>query len=146
MTQPLRYLLDTNILLAYIRAGKLGQHVDATYGLRTSPIRPLICVVSVGEIRAFAPRNKWGEKKIARMTAILAELVWVDIGDPEVLDAYVHVVNSRPKGWVIPQNDMWIAAATRASHATLLTTDTHFDYLAGRYIERELIDPAKGKP
>ena len=146
MSGAVRYLLDTDILLAYIRAGKLGQYVEDTYAIRASAFHPLICVVTVGEIRAFAPRNNWGQDKIATMNELLEELVWVDIADPQVLDAYVEVVNSRPKGFTIPQNDMWIAAAACATKAVLLTTDDHYDYLAGRLIEREKIDPAKGKP
>lgn len=142
---PRRYILDTNILLAYIRAGGLGQHIEAKYGLRASPFRPLICVVSVGEVRALGARNRWNDEKTVRMNELLSQVVWVDISEPGVLDAYVAVVNSRPKGWEIRDNDKWIAAAAAATKACLLTTDTDFDYLAGKLIEREWIDPKLGK-
>ena len=102
--QP-RYLLDTNILVAYIRANALGRYVEETYGLQSSPFRPLICVVTVGEIRVLAAKWGWGEKKVQRMGKLLHELVWVDIGEPEVLDAYVCVDTSRPSGIEIPQNE-----------------------------------------
>lgn len=142
---PRRHILDTNILIAYIRAGALGQHIEAKYRLQASPFRPLICVVSVGEVRALAARNRWNDEKTARMNQLLGQVVWVDISEPEVLDSYVEVVNSRPKGWEIRDNDKWIAAAAAATHACLLTTDKDFDYLAGRLIEREWIDPTLAK-
>ena len=144
---PRHYLLDTNILLAYVRAGALGTYVERQYGLSASPFRPFICVVSVGEIKALAARRGWGEKRLTRMRTLLDELTWVDLGEPEVLDAYVDVVNARPRGWVIRDHDRWIAAATRATGARLLTTDTDFGYLAeAGFIQRDYIDPALGKP
>ena len=143
---PRRYILDTNILVQYVRASRLGEYVEGKYALRASPIRPLVCVVVVGEIRSLAVRWGWGDSKLGCMDRLLRELVWVDLSEPEVLDAYVHVDTSRPKGWVIPQNDRWVAAAAHATGACLLTTDKHFDYLAGTFIQREYIDPALGKP
>jgi len=146
MSAPARqYLLDTNILVAYARANRLGEYIERRYALRASPFRPIICVVTVGEIRSLAAKWAWGEKNLGRMHSLLNEFVWVDISTPEVLDAYVLVDVSRPRGWVIPQNDRWIAAAARATGTCLLTADTHFDYLAGSVIEREWIDPALGR-
>ena len=40
------------------------------------------------------------------------------------------------------QNDMWIAATTHASHATLLSTDTDFEHLAGNWLDFVCIDQA----
>jgi hypothetical protein len=48
------YLLDTNILLALIRNGPLGQYIDATYALRNQASKPLIIAVTKGEIRSLA--------------------------------------------------------------------------------------------
>jgi hypothetical protein len=48
------YLLDTNILVAYVRAGPLGESIESTYGLRQPGFKPLICVVSVGEMLSLA--------------------------------------------------------------------------------------------
>src|SRR5262249_11886634 len=58
--------------------------------------------------------------------------VSVDIDQPAVLDAYVefewfslrHPGGARNMG----KNDLWIAAATKATGATLLTTDTDFNH------------------
>ena len=144
---PPHYLLDTNILLAYVRGGNLGEYVEREYALSASPFRPFVCVVSIGEIKALAARRAWGEKRLARLSKLVEELTWVELGDPEVLEAYVDVVNARPRGWTIRDNDRWVAAVARATGARLLTTDTDFDYLAeAGILQRDYIDPARGKP
>ncbi len=48
------FLLDTNILLAYIRFGLLGQYLEATYNLYGLQPAPFISIVTEGEIRAIA--------------------------------------------------------------------------------------------
>jgi len=48
------YLLDTNILLAYVRRGDLFRRVEASYSLTTAVPAPAISIVSEGEIRALA--------------------------------------------------------------------------------------------
>lgn len=53
MSEPL-YLLDTNVLLFLARGGALGQHIDARFGLRAARQRPLVCVVSHGEVWVLA--------------------------------------------------------------------------------------------
>jgi len=53
--------------------------------------------------------------------------VAVDISDTRVIDAYADFSTlARANGWPIfhDKNDLWIAAATRVSGATLLTTDS----------------------
>ncbi|MFW6107275.1 MAG: PIN domain-containing protein [bacterium] len=141
-----KYLLDTNILVAYIRANALGQYVEESFALRASHFRPLIRVVTVGEIRVLASRWRWGTKKQQAMERLLSELVWVDISDPEVLDAYVLVDTSRPRGKEIPQNDRWIAAAARATGSRLLSTDRHFGFLPDGLLDFEWIDEELVKP
>lgn len=147
MTGTTQYFLDTNVLLAYIRAGHLGQFIEKKYNLQALPFKPLICAVTIGEIKAIAAGRAWGEAKIKLMEQVFAKVVKIEIGDPEVTDAYALAKNALPNGIGIPQNDLWIAAATIAAQARLLTTDKHFDYLAEQgKITREWIDPKFGRP
>ena len=60
-TAPGCYLLDTNILVAYVRGGRVGQHVEKKFQLRTSPYKPLISIVSVGEVLSLANQFAWGD-------------------------------------------------------------------------------------
>jgi tRNA(fMet)-specific endonuclease VapC len=136
-------ILDTNVLLAFIRAGNLGQRIEEQFQLRSSPFRPLLSVISVGEIHALARRFNWGQSKIDVMATLLDELVWVSIDAEEVIDAYSDVyLACEPVGKKIGQNDMWIAATARATGATLLTTDKDFDHLGETLINRIWIDQA----
>ncbi len=127
------YLLDTNVVLALVRGGPLGQYIDVTYGLRKAKRRPTISVVTHGEVRVLARRNNWGDDKCAALQRALDALVTVDVNITEVIDAYVeidiysqlHPDGARNMG----KNDLWIAACAMASGATLLTTDKDFDHL-----------------
>lgn len=143
MPAPL-YLLDTGVLMALINGKELGERIDAAYGLRASPNRPLVCIVTHGELWALAEKNGFGEKKRDAIRGMLDHVVTVDVSDEAVIRAYAevyaalhrHVKGSRTN---IGENDMWIAACTRAVGATLLTHDAHFDALAPDIIQRHRI-------
>jgi predicted nucleic acid-binding protein len=135
------YLLDTNVLVAYIRAGPLGKYIERAYQLMEAPFKPLICVVSVGEVFALSLKFQWGASKRDTLDNLLNELVWIDVNTPEVLRAYAEISHySESIGRTKPQNDYWIAAAAKAAGATLLTTDKDFDDLADVQIKRAWID------
>jgi predicted nucleic acid-binding protein len=135
------YLLDTNILVALVRGGKLGRHTENTYGLSKEPFKPLISVVTVGESLKLVREFGWGQVKIDRLWNLLQHYVWVDINNREVFDAYAEIADHCERnGRTKPQNDYWIAATARVTGATLLTTDKHFDDLHGEYLQRIWID------
>lgn len=140
------FLLDTNVLLALIRGKALGRYIDVTHRLRDRLNRHLVCVVSHGEIWTLADQNGWGDEKCDALRVMLDNLVTVDISSQAVIDAYVEVVRaarSSPGGSQTNrgENDFWIAAATRASDAILLTTDHDFDPMHPKVIQRFFIDP-----
>ena len=139
------YLLDTSVVLHLVRGGDLGRHIDATYGLSTASSRPLVCIVTHGEARVMARRNGWGEPKLKALQRAIDDLVTVDISAPTVIDAYVEldlVSQASPAGArTMGKNDLWIAAAARASEARLLTTDRDFDHLIPDYLDGDVIDP-----
>src|SRR6266545_7828233 len=127
------YLLDTNVVLALVRGQALGASIDETYKLSRAKQRPLVCIVTHGEVRVLAHRNGWGGKKMQTLQHALDQLVTVDIHHPAVIDAYVsldlvsqsHREGSKNMG----KNDLWIAAVTKAAGAVLLTTDNDFSHL-----------------
>jgi len=47
-------LLDTNILLELVRDKDLGKHISSQFNLKSAVHRPLISIVTVGEIWALA--------------------------------------------------------------------------------------------
>ncbi len=150
MAVPL-FLLDTNILVALIRGGQLGQYIDTTYQLRGQPYKPLICVVTKGEVLSLARQFGWQAAKLQALAQLLQnDVVVVDIDQTAVIDAYVEiewVSHNHPVGaYNMGKNDLWIAAATKATGATLLTTDTDFDHLHPTQLQRIYIAPRFGLP
>jgi tRNA(fMet)-specific endonuclease VapC len=136
------YLLDTNILLAYVRGGNVYKAVEATYSLWTLTPAPIISVVSEGEIRALAEEFSWGKGKRALMENLLARFTIIPLPFGSVITDYVRVSEySRKRGRVLGKNDLWIAATAAATGATLLTTDRDFDHLDPALVTRHWIDP-----
>ncbi len=149
MLAPL-YQLDTSILLALIRDRQLGRYIEATYQLQQQTNRPLLCIVSDGEIRSLAARLGWGPRKLQAMEHLLLRLTIWDLSRHGVVQAYVEIdLASRayPAGARnLSQNDLWIAAVAKVSGATLLTTDKDFDHLHPAHIQRIYIDPTSTLP
>lgn len=136
------YVLDTNILIAYIRGGKLGQRIEATYQLLAASRPPLISIVTEGEVRSLAQRNNWGAAKQQQMENLLGTLLRVSLDAPRLIAAYADIdAYSERRGRSMGKNDVWIAATANVTTATLLTTDKDFDHLDPSYLSRVWIDP-----
>ena len=138
-----QYLLDTNILLAYVRWQALAQSIEATYQIGTRQPLPIISIVSEGEIRVLAAQNRWGAFKLRMLEEkILDFLTVVPLPYKDVIAAYVEIDDySRRHGRVMGKNDVWIAATARVTEATILTTDKDFDHLHPHLITREYVNP-----
>jgi len=139
------YLLDTNVLLHLIRGRDLGRYISVTFDLANAVHRPLVSIVTHGEIGALADRHSWGTDKQGALTKMLNSLVTISLDDQAILDAYVYIdraCRSMPKGAIVlSQNDLWIASTTRAADALLLTTDKDFLPLHPNHCLVHWIDP-----
>lgn len=148
MATPPTYLLDTGILLHWVRGSKVATVVDGQFQLRAASFRPLICEVSLGEMEAFARTEKWGEQKRTKLKELKKELITVDISDSRVIEAYADLSSlAKANGWGIfhGKNDLWVGAATRVSGATLLTVDKDFLPLRdGNHLDVILLDAMTG--
>jgi tRNA(fMet)-specific endonuclease VapC len=135
-------VLDTNVLVHLVRGRAIGRALDHRYGLSTAVIRPLICIVTVGECLAIARCNDWGLQKRGSLQDLLRELVVVDLSDARVLDAYAELdAFMRARGNKMGKNDLWIGAVTRSQGAWLLTLDADFLPACPELIEVEHVDP-----
>lgn len=143
----MRYLFDTNILLRYIRNTEdvEMQTFDQKYNPLSPEHTPIVCVVSLGELKSLGKRNGWGKKRMEAAEKFLKLFVIVDIHATEVLERYAEIdafsqnklsekplaVSARNMG----KNDLWIAAVASVLGAKLLTNDRDFDHLDGVYLE-----------
>ena len=86
--------------------------------------------IAEGEILGFARQRNWGATRMADLTRLLGEVVRVNAGLPEVVDAYADLtVLDLRGGHNTKDNDLWIAATAKATGAVLLTCDHDFDWL-----------------
>jgi tRNA(fMet)-specific endonuclease VapC len=142
------YLLDTGILLHWVRGSKVATVIDGQFQLRAANFRPLICEVSLGEIEAFARSQKWGEQKRNKLKELKKELIVVDISDSRVIEAYADLSSlAKSNGWGVfhGKNDLWVGAAARVTGATLLTADKDFLPLRdGKHLDVVLLDAMTG--
>ena len=133
-------VLDTPVIVHLMRNKTTGQAIEAQYSLSTGPEKPLFSSVVEGEILGLARLWQWGEKKTSELRALLGQLVRVDAGLPEIVEAYAELYceatrSGRPRG----ENDLWIAATARATGAALLTCDAHFAWLHPDYLTVYLV-------
>jgi len=139
------YLLDTNILLVYVRADQVARAIEKDLKLMTGNHNLTTSIVSVGEIKSIAIKNKWGNRKIKRLEDLLENFLVADINVEEIVDRYAEVdaysqgklpgekvdFSSRNMG----KNDLWIAATGSVLKMVLITTDGDFDHLGGKYLK-----------
>ena len=146
----MRYLLDTNILLHYLRESDLSLLIDQQYNPLDSNIHEaILCVVSVGEIRAISKINQWGKKKLDKIELLCEELLITDINTEDLIERYAEIdafsqgkLKDRPisiSARNMGKNDLWIAATASILNATLLTTDLDFNHLHNVFLNLECI-------
>lgn len=139
------YLLDTNILIYLIRENSIVKAELSNLGIFEPENTVSISIASYGEILSFALQNNWGERKKDNLENLIVNLRPIPIIKRELLDAYAEI-DTYSKGKLMQQplpigltarkmgkNDLWIAATTYLSQATLITNDNDFDHLDGVY-------------
>ncbi len=119
-------LLDTNIIIGYIRK-------DAN-----CPSDRFISIITVGELKAFSLKSRWGVEKQLRLSKYLQALSVLDIDD-KISDVYAQIdafsqgllpdkkLNGSARN--MGKNDLWIAATAYFFNIPLQTTDGDFDHL-----------------
>jgi predicted nucleic acid-binding protein len=146
----MNYLLDTNILVIYVRATELTRKIEQDLKLLTGENDLVISVVTVGEIKSIARRNKWGKKKIESLGELLERFLVADINVEAIVEKYAEIdtfsqgklpdkkvdFTARNMG----KNDLWIAATGAVLNLILVTTDGDFDHLNDEYLNVNKID------
>lgn len=81
----MNYLLDSNILLIYLRDIELKKFIEENYHLFDFPNIPMTSVVNIGELRAMALKNDWGKNKMSALKKLFAQLIITDINSEDVI-------------------------------------------------------------
>lgn len=146
----MNYLLDTNIIVAYVRDTEVTRKLEANLNLLNGTHNLVVSVVSLGEIRAIAKRNKWGEKKIKAVENLIESFLVADINLENIIERYAEIdVYSQGKlqgsqvdfsARNMGKNDLWIAATASVYDLELLTLDKDFMHLEGEYLNLRMID------
>jgi predicted nucleic acid-binding protein len=124
------YLLDSSVILHLVRGRALGERIEQEYGLDIAVLRPLVAIVSHGELWVIAERKNWGENKRAVLRNTLDQLTTADLYDPSIIESYVavdRVLRQHPDGArSVSDNDVWIAAVALAYGATMANHGQRF--------------------
>jgi tRNA(fMet)-specific endonuclease VapC len=152
-----KFLLDTNILLHYVRGSTLALLVDNEFSPSVLPNYSVVSVVSLGEIYSLAICRKWGDQKKDILMKLLKSIPSVDINNPLILSRFSEIdafcLGKHPEKPLPPgesaksigDNDLWIAATASVLKATLLTTDKDFLVFKGAFLDVVYLDPEKYK-
>lgn len=149
-----RYILDTNILLAYLRGHALYRQIEKEYQLASPDAMTLISAVTKAELFSIAVKNNWGDAKINQLNAQLNKLIIIDINETDrtLMEAYASIdafsqgrldgkaLGTSPRN--MGKNDLWIAATAHVTNSTLITTDGDFDHLNGHFLHLVRYRPA----
>ncbi len=144
------FLFDTNIILIYLRNILMKQKIESAFnpfGLNNSSS---VSIVTIGELKSFTLKNKWGNRRIQELEEFLLRLVVVDINTEDVVNCYAEIdafsqgrLDGRKSNFTarnMGKNDLWIAATASILDATLLTTDNDFAHLHNEFLQVAKID------
>ncbi len=148
----MNYLLDTCILLIYLRRSELAANINKRFQPFISPNSSILSVVSKAELKSIALRNQWGTKRMDMHEEFLKQFLIADINVVTIIERYAEIdaysqgkLAGKPLSLSgsarnMGKNDLWIAATASVLQAKLLTLDHDFDHLKNVFIELEKIE------
>jgi predicted nucleic acid-binding protein len=148
----MRYTLDTNVLLFYVRDAATRQFIEDTYAPFDPTNEAIISIVSVGEMMVLAAANNWGRKKLQLVQKLIDKLVIVELRYSDLINSYIeiekynrniHPTKKRSGSHIkMGKNDIWIAATALSTKSKLISTDKDFAHLDGEFFDVLIIDQA----
>lgn len=141
----MRYVLDTNILVYYIKDGATRKQIDEKYNPFGDVNEAIISIVTAAELKALAIKNGWGSKKQKALQKLINKVVLVEIKYERLLNYYAEIdafsqgklksANTKFSSRNMGKNDIWIAATTLLINGALMTSDHDFDHLNDVYFK-----------
>jgi len=141
-----RFLLDTNICLAFVRGNEVYNKIENDLSLNNNDTMIIISVVSKAELLSLGKRLSWGNQKLIKLNKLLDKLYIIDINnsDNELIEAYYTIdafsqgnLKDRPLNGSaknMGKNDLWIAATACVAKAGPVTMDGDFDHLNDEFL------------
>jgi predicted nucleic acid-binding protein len=121
-------VFDTNAVIVHVRRQQ------------RLPVRAVLSVIVIGELKAFALKSNWGYQRVAFLERLFEEYPAVAVID-SMTDLYARV-DAYSQGRLLSQplpygltarnmgkNDLWIAATALYLDMPLHTADKDFDHL-----------------
>jgi predicted nucleic acid-binding protein len=147
----MNYLLDTNILLLFLRPkNRFAASIERQYTPFTAPNVAVLSVVTVGEIRSIAIQRQWGEKRVNNLGQYMSRFPIADIHVESIIQRYAEIdefsqgkLQGQPPGTSarnMGKNDLWISATASVLDLTLLTTDLGFQHLDKAFLNVQWLD------
>ena len=144
------YILDTNIVLTYLRNNIQARNLEQTLNLLSGQHNLIISVVSIGELKSIAKQNNWGKRRINNLEDMLSDFLIADINTEAVIEKYA-TIDAFSQGKLVGKkvnfsarnmgkNDLWIAATAAVLDIPLFTTDKDFAHLQGKFLQLRQID------
>ncbi len=141
-----RFLLDTNICLAFVRGHEIYNRIESELSLNRDDTIIMISVVTKAELLSLGKKRGWGNQKLSKLNRLLEKLFIIDINssDDDLIKAYYTIdafsqgklkerpLNSSAKN--MGKNDLWIAATAYVAKAELITMDGDFNHLHREFL------------
>lgn len=146
----MRYTLDTNVLLFYVRDDETRRFIEENYAPFSKDNESIISIVSVAEIMVLASANNWGDRKLKLVQRLIDKLVIVEVSYQDIIGSYIeieqfnrnfHPTKKRSGSHVnMGKNDVWIAATAMVTESKLITADKDFAHLDGEFFDVIIIE------
>jgi tRNA(fMet)-specific endonuclease VapC len=144
------YVWDTNIFIKSLRNPAFFSMITNQYDSFNPANKLYISTVTIGELHAFALRNRWDNRRITEMEQMINLAVPISVTNhPFLIKMYAeidvysqshHPTLSLPtSARKMSKNDLWIAATTALYNGVLLSTDNDFEHLDGLFLTFEKI-------
>ena len=150
---PRRFLLDTGVLLGFMRGAPWADAAHASHDLSSAEAVSFTAPICQGELLALAEKFGWGAQRREVLEEALGNFPVLEIMPDVVrayalIDAWTHGKPVMAAGIPPPptpavsmkQNDIWIAASAHVSEATLLSTDKDFEHLHNIWLDYAYVD------
>ena len=125
-----RYLLDSTIAVAFLNGDpnvkEQVSQADEIY----------LPAIGLGELYYGAFNSSKKQENLEKIDGFKAEVYLLDC-DEYTAKIYGQIKKGlRDKGTPIPENDIWISAVAIQYGLTVVTRDSHFDYVDGLSVEK----------